>query len=128
MVAGVGPRLRVAPREDASLFLTAGEGSFQASQVFKDTQAPEREGWLTALGECGTDQLRVSNQHRLAGIIRRQGVDGAARSVKGRANGLFYGLFESLVGFCDGSSGIAQAMDLASLMMHAGKDVGYGQK
>jgi hypothetical protein len=50
----------------------------------------------------------------------------AAGRVKRRANGLFQGLFEGLIGFHDEGGGLAQTMALAGLMRHPRKDVGHG--
>jgi hypothetical protein len=54
-------------------------------------------------------------------------VNRSAHRVKGPANGLFQGLFEGLIGFRDGQSCITQTMQLASLMRHAGQNIGGGQ-
>jgi hypothetical protein len=52
--------------------------------------------------------------------------DGATGGIKGRANGLFEGLFAGSVGFHNRRGCLAQTMDLASLMADTGKDPGYG--
>jgi hypothetical protein len=52
--------------------------------------------------------------------------DGATGGIKGCANGLFEGLFAGSVGVHNRSGGLAQTMDLASLMAYTGKDLGDG--